>query len=72
MIDPCLSLFAWAPSRSTQAAIKLHTAAHAAGLARRDPRVHHISDGCDTHTRPANAIYQKMQSGSQPLGWGVR
>ena len=69
MIDPCLSLFAWAPSRSTQAAIKLHTLPDLRGAI---PAFIHISDGCDTHPRPAKAICQKMQSGSQPLGWGVR
>ena len=36
-IDLCLSLFEWAPFRSTKAAIKL---AHAAGPARRDSGVH--------------------------------
>ena len=42
MIDLCLSLFAWAPFRSTKAAIKLHTLIDLRGSI---PSFIHISDG---------------------------
>ena len=41
-IDLCLCLFAWAPSRSTKAAIKLHTLPDLRGAI---PAFIHISDG---------------------------
>ena len=41
-IDFCLSVFAWAPFRSTKAAIKLHTLLDLRGNI---PRFIHITDG---------------------------
>jgi hypothetical protein len=41
-IDLCLSLFSWAPFRTTKAAIKLHTLLDLRGLI---PSFIHISDG---------------------------
>ncbi len=41
-IDLCLSLFPWAPFRSTKAAIKLHTLLDLRG---ESPAFIHISDG---------------------------
>jgi len=41
-IDPCLSLFDWAPFRSTTAAVKLHTLLDLRGSI---PAFIHISDG---------------------------
>ena len=41
-IDLCLSLFAWAPSRSTKAAVKMHTLLDLRGAI---PAFIHISDG---------------------------
>ncbi len=41
-IDPCLSLFDWAPFRSTKAAVKMHTLLDLRGAI---PAIIHISDG---------------------------
>ena len=49
----CLCLFAWAPFRTTQAAITLHTLPDLRGAI---PAFVHISDGCDTHPRDRKSV----------------